>query len=99
FLAMLQAPSVEEVASFASDPNVVQMVAVESERVVGWADIRRFEAAGFTHRGSLGMGLVASHRARGLGGRLLEALFNESGSLGLKRVELHVFRSNAAAVR
>jgi ribosomal protein S18 acetylase RimI-like enzyme len=99
FLAMLEAPPVEEVASFAADPNVVQIVAVESERVVGWADLRRFAAAGFTHRGSLGMGVLASHRGRGLGGRLLEALFNESGSLGLKRVELHVFRSNAAAVR
>jgi ribosomal protein S18 acetylase RimI-like enzyme len=99
FLAMLEAPSLEEVEAFAAHPDVVQLVAVEAGRVVGWADVRRMRGAGLAHRGSLGMGLLASHRRRGLGGRLLAAVLAESRSLGVTRVELQVFRSNAVAVR
>jgi ribosomal protein S18 acetylase RimI-like enzyme len=53
---------------------------------------------GFTHRGVLGMGIIASHRGRGIGARLLEEVLPHARSLAVTRVELQVFRSNAAAV-
>jgi RimJ/RimL family protein N-acetyltransferase len=98
FLSMLEAPPLDEVAAFAAHPDVVQLVAVEADRVVGWADVRRVRGAGVAHRGSLGMGLLASHRGRGIGGRLLAAVLDQSRSLGVTRVELQVFRSNRAAL-
>jgi RimJ/RimL family protein N-acetyltransferase len=99
FLAMLEAPPLEEVAAFAAHPDVVQLVAADAGRVVGWADVRRLRGAGIAHRGSLGMGLLSSHRGRGIGGRLLAAVLEQARFLDVTRVELQVFRSNRVAAR
>jgi RimJ/RimL family protein N-acetyltransferase len=99
FLSMLEAPSVEDVGAFSGSPDVGQVVAVDAWTIVGWGDVRRFRAPGFTHRGTLGMGLVASHRGRGIGSRLLTAVIALCPSLAITRLELTVFRSNAAAHR
>ena len=99
FLAMLEAPSVERVATFGSLSNVTQIVAVEGDVIVGWADVQRLLDVGFSHRGVMGMGVIASHRRRGIGTRLLTAVVERARSLGVSRLELEVFRSNFAAVK
>jgi ribosomal protein S18 acetylase RimI-like enzyme len=98
FLAMLEAFPIADVAAFVANPDVFQLVALEGPEIVGWADVRRMRGPGFTHRGVLGMGVIASHRRRGFGGRLLAELIEPSRSLGVTRLELQVFRSNTAAI-
>lgn len=47
--------------------------------------------------GSLGMGLVARHRGRGIGRQLVEAALDQARST-FRRVELDVYASNPAAI-
>jgi ribosomal protein S18 acetylase RimI-like enzyme len=44
------------------------------------------------------MGVVHTHRRRGIGVQLLAAVSLDGRRLGVKRLELEVFRSNLAAV-
>lgn len=102
WLLLLEAPPLEKSASFVRRLLAgagVQVVAVdESGRVVGWCDIVRGERDGVAHSGHLGMGLVREHRGQGHGRRLMESALAAAKAMGLERVELEVFASNAAAV-
>jgi ribosomal protein S18 acetylase RimI-like enzyme len=98
FLALVEAPPLDAIRAFTSTGNVVRLVALSGRRIIGWADVQRMVRPGFTHRGVLGMGVVASHRRQGVGRALLDALFIESLALGVTRLELEVFRSNAGAI-
>lgn len=69
----------------------------EGDGLVGWAD---FNPGGFeeiAHVASLGMGVRKAHRGRGLGRRLLAACVEQARRLGLEKLELEVFDSNAGA--
>ncbi|KCZ85821.1 putative acetyltransferase [Hyphomonas adhaerens MHS-3] len=72
--------------------------ALDEGRVVGWVDIIPNEVPECAHRGTLGMGLLASHRGRGLGSRLLEAALGHAPESGLTKVELAVYTSNVSAI-
>ena len=98
FIALLEAPKREDIESFANAPNVVRLVAIWRDSVVGWADVQRMERLGYAHRGVLGMGVVAGHRRRGIGRALLDAVLDRSRALGVSRLELEVFRSNVGAI-
>ena len=98
FLSFLESPAVGDIASFISQPDVVQVVAVDSGTIVGWADVRRMRYPGFRHRGVLGMGVVSTHRRQGIGARLLANALEAAEALDLARIELQVFRSNEPAV-
>jgi len=101
-LAMLVAPPPESVRAFVTANlarGTPQFVAVEGERVVGWCDTVPGEPnLGTAHIGRLGMGLLASHRGRGLGRRLAEATLQRARERGLQKIELEVFASNQAAI-
>lgn len=47
------------------------VVAVDGERVVGWASVCRFERAAVSHVGDFGMGLLPEYRDKGLGTKLM----------------------------
>jgi ribosomal protein S18 acetylase RimI-like enzyme len=101
FLAMLEAPPLEEVREFVtSGPQrgVVQFVTTFDGEVVGWCDILPVPFDGFRHCGALGMGVLPLHRRRGIGRRLLEATLLEAERCGITRVQLEVFASNRAAI-
>lgn len=101
YLAMIEAPSVEQVASFVGEnitKGVAQFVALSAGEVVGWADIVPARTHGVSHRGSVGMGLLPRFRGRGLGRRLLEECIAKSWSNGLTRIELEVRVDNVNAV-
>ena len=66
-------------------------------RVVGWCDVVRNALPGYGHVGRLGMGLLATHRGRGIGERLLVAALESARANGMRRVELEVYASNGAA--
>jgi RimJ/RimL family protein N-acetyltransferase len=103
YLMLVEAPQLVEVERFVRRSvarDVAQFVAVDNDQaqVVGWCDIFPREEAGFTHAGRLGMGVVAGHRGKGIGRRLLEATLIKARAAGLTRIELEVFSSNHAAI-
>jgi len=72
--------------------------AITGDEVVGWADITLSDIPECTHRGTLGMGVSAQHRGKGIGSRLLEACLAHARKISLAKVELAVYTNNAAAI-
>jgi RimJ/RimL family protein N-acetyltransferase len=106
YLARIQAPPLEAVRQFALksiDSAAIRLVALcEDEnqiRVVGWCDIFPMEREGFTHRGTLGMGVRKNFRERGIGTRLIDEAIRKVKEKGLERIELEVFGSNTPAIK
>ncbi len=104
YLIYQQAPPYESSVAFFKSmmgENGIMMQALEGERVVGWCDVRRQDAEIAKHCGTLGMGIIDGYRGVGLGARLLEATLTEikNSDLGIERVELSVWGSNARAQR
>lgn len=101
WLAQVEAPPLERVEGFVRDgiaAGVAQFVAVDGDRVVGWADIFPAWAAAVSHCGSLGMGVLAPYRRQGLGERLLRACIGKAQLQGLTRIELEARADNVAAL-
>jgi ribosomal protein S18 acetylase RimI-like enzyme len=73
-------------------------VALDGDAVVGWADVSPVDIPECAHRGTLGMGVVASHRGQGIGGKLLDACLAHAPRSGMTKIELTVYTSNTAAV-
>lgn len=78
--------------------DLVQFVALDGDRVVGWADIFAGWADAVMHRGSLGMGVLASHRGQGIGEQLLRACLSKAQARGMTRIELEARADNAKAI-
>lgn len=102
YLAFVQAPPFESAREFVLSniaKNVSQLVALSGNDVIGWCDISPMRLEGFTHCGTLGMGVRQDFRGLGIGTRLLEQTISEAREMGLERIELEVFASNAAAIK
>jgi RimJ/RimL family protein N-acetyltransferase len=102
YLAQLEAPPLERMQEFVAaniDSNAVQYVAVEGERVVGWADILPHWAAALAHCGTFGMGVLADRRGAGIGTRLIAACLQQAPSRGITRVELQARADNVRAIQ
>jgi ribosomal protein S18 acetylase RimI-like enzyme len=100
-LASVQAPPLESVRKFVLSNlanNVPQLVALNENDVIGWCDISPMKYEGFTHCGTLGMGVRKDFRRLGIGTRLLEHTIVEAKEIGLERIELEVYASNTAAI-
>jgi RimJ/RimL family protein N-acetyltransferase len=102
YLGRTEAPPLEDARTFTRE-NIARgnahFVAVDGGRVVGWCDIVPSKREAFVHCGTLGMGLLAEYRGRGLGLRLLRAALDKAQQNGLERVELEVFEPNERAIR
>ena len=100
FLLMLEAPPLAATREFVlgnlrdGNPQVVAMV---GETVVGWCDIRRGAMPTLRHSGSLGIGVLAPWRRRGLGAGLLQAALALARERGFERIELAVRVDNPGA--
>jgi RimJ/RimL family protein N-acetyltransferase len=102
YLAMVEAPPIEQVESFVRDniaDDVPQFLALDGQRVVGWADIVPSRTYAIAHCGNLGMGVVASYRGQGIGRRLLEACIAKAWSRGITRIQLEARADNLHAIR
>ena len=102
YLAMVEAPPPEKIADFIQkniSKGYPQFVAVEDGQIVGWCDILAPDLEGFRHLGTLALGVHPAYRKRGLGEQLLRAAINEAKTIGLERVELTVYGSNAPAIQ
>lgn len=101
YLEMLEAPPLEKVTGFQQElisQNGPVYYAIHNELVVGWCDIFPMSNPRMSHRGSLGMGLLAEYRGRGLGSLLLKATLQHAQKFGLEKVELDVYTSNLTAL-
>jgi RimJ/RimL family protein N-acetyltransferase len=100
YLAMLEAPTIEQTRAFVLD-NIAkgntQLVAVAEDRIVGWCDVIPKDRPIYAHGGVLGMGVHPQFRGHGLGKRLLCATIFEAWKK-LNRVELTVHADNARAI-
>lgn len=100
YLRLTQAPPVEASREFIAS-NLAkgnpQFVALEDGVIVGWCDICRSDESGSEHCGFLGMGLVATHRGRGIGRQLITATVAAAAET-FERVELDVYGSNLSAI-
>ena len=102
FLALLEAPSLEHMQEFVSEniaKKIPQVVAKEGTKVVGWCDIQPGWHHTLRHCGSLGMGILPSHRGQGLGEALFRACLLLAKEAGITRVELEARSDNEAALR
>ena len=101
YLAMVEAPPLEQVQSFVAgnvERGVPQFVALEGDRMVGWADIVPAATHGIAHRGSLGMGVLPAYRGVGVGRAVLGACITKEWASGLTRVDLEVRTDNLPAI-
>jgi RimJ/RimL family protein N-acetyltransferase len=101
YLSVFEAFSVRAMRDFVLHQNKTSgpaFVAHRAGEVIGWCDIRRHALPAFAHRGSVGMGVVAEWRRRGIGFRLLDAALDAAFRQGFARVELEVRTDNARAI-
>ncbi len=101
FLAILEAFPVGAMRAFILNQvktSAPTFAAVERGEVIGWCDIQRMTLATFTHRGTVGMGVVADRRGRGVGFRLLGIAVSDAFRRGMTRVELSVRADNTPAI-
>lgn len=91
YLAQVEALPPERIEEFVRSSvalDAVQFVALDGERVVGWADIFPAWAHAMAHRGSLGIGVHPDYRSQGIGERLLVACIAKARTQGITRIEL-----------
>lgn len=101
YLAQVEALPMERVEGFVRESvanDAVQFMAVDGERVVGWADIVPSWAYAVAHCGSLGMGVLAEYRGQRIGRRLLDACIGKAWTKGITRIELEVRADNDRAI-
>jgi RimJ/RimL family protein N-acetyltransferase len=101
WLASTEAPPLQETRPWATrfylERGFPCFLALDAERVVGWADAHPLDRSIFAHVASIGMGVLSSHRGGGLGTRLLGAVIAAARAHGIERLELQVFADNAPA--
>ena len=100
YLAMLQAPPLEEVPRFVAESVArkrPQFIALLTDDCVGWCDVIEKPRDTLKHSGVLGMGVAAAHRERGIGSALIERTLADAREKGFTRVELTVRIDNRRA--
>jgi RimJ/RimL family protein N-acetyltransferase len=101
YLAIVEAFPLEAMRAFVANQlqtSAPAFAALEGGEVVGWCDIQRMTLPTFTHRGTVGVGVVAERRRQGVGFRLLDAAVGDAFRRGMTRVELSVRADNAPAI-
>lgn len=102
FLGQTQAPPLERVVEFVRaniSGDLPQYLALLEGRVIGWCDAIPHWAGALKHRAGLGMGVLESHRGKGIGSRLVSETLSHAQRIGVRRVDLEVRADNTAAIR
>jgi putative acetyltransferase len=80
-------------------PDATVIVAVAGERVVGRLSLSRDPHPASHHVADLGLMVAESHRRQGIGKKLLAEAVIWARSVGIGKLELHVFPWNESALR
>ena len=80
-------------------PNAAVFVADDDGEIVGRLSIARDQHPASRHVADIGLMVAASHRRRGIGTQLLEAAVSWARHAGVRKLELHVFPWNEAAIK
>jgi putative acetyltransferase len=80
-------------------PNAAVFVAEDDGRIVGRLSIARDQHPASRHVADLGLMVAMSHRRQGIGTKLLEAALDWARHSEVRKLELHVFPHNEAAIR
>jgi RimJ/RimL family protein N-acetyltransferase len=80
-------------------PNAAVFVAEDEGRIVGRLSIARDQHPASHHVADLGLMVAMSHRRRGIGTRLLEVALDWARHSEVRKLELHVFPHNEAAIK
>ena len=102
YIALLEAPPLDDVRAFVHAnvlQDAIQFVALEGRRVIGWADVFSPWQPALAHTGTLGIGVLPEFRGRGIGPRLLRAIFDKARAKGVTRIELEARHDNIAAIK
>ena len=102
YLAQTEALPFERIDMFVRESvaqGAAQFVAVDGNTIVGWADVFPNWADAVAHCGTLGMGVLAEYRGRGIGTALLSACLAKAAAKGISRVVLEVRADNSNAIR
>ena len=100
YLAMLEAPPIEEVREFVQRNircGYPQYVALVRDFVVGWCDVIPGSRPVFRHSGVLGMGVICQYRSQGIGTELMKRTMRGAKDIGLTRIDLTVRTDNEVA--
>ena len=101
YLAFLEGPPINTTREFVLgniEGNWPHFIAVCDGRIIGWCDISALDRPVFNHIGSLGIGIIASHRGLGIGKKLLQTALQKAEQKGLTRIELTVREKNQPAI-
>ena len=79
-------------------PNAAVFVAEDEGHIVGRLSIARDQHPASRHVADLGLMVAITHRRRGIGKGLLEAAVTWGRDSGVRKLELHVFPWNDAAI-
>ena len=79
-------------------PHAAVFVAEVGDEVVGRLSVARDPHPASFHVADLGLMVAAGHRRRGIGRALLEQAVDWARASNVRKLELHVFPHNAAAV-
>jgi RimJ/RimL family protein N-acetyltransferase len=79
-------------------PHAAVFVAEAGEHVVARLSLARDPHPASAHVADLGLMVAASHRRHGIGRALLDAAAEWARGSGIRKLELHVFPHNTAAV-
>lgn len=79
-------------------PNAAVYVAEDEGDIVGRLSVARDQHPASSHVADVGLMVAASHRRRGIGTALLDAAVQWGREAGVRKLELHVFPWNSAAI-
>ncbi|AOF92839.1 putative acetyltransferase (plasmid) [Sinorhizobium sp. RAC02] len=102
YLAQTKVLPLEKVQEFVEASVIndsIQFVALDGDRVVGWADIFSAWQDAISHRGSLGMGVLPIYRGQKVGETLLHSCIEKAKVKGITCIELETREDNLPAIR
>jgi RimJ/RimL family protein N-acetyltransferase len=79
-------------------PHAAVFVAEVDDEIVGRLSVARESHPASYHVADLGLMVAAPHRRRGIGWALLESAVEWARSVGVRKLELHVFPHNQPAI-
>jgi ribosomal protein S18 acetylase RimI-like enzyme len=101
YIAFLEGPPIETTRKFIHEQienDMPHFVALAGDVIIGWCSIASIPRPVFAHSGVLGMGIIASHRGKGIGKALMQATLDKAKERGLTRIELELREDNITAL-